>query len=316
MKAETSTIYVEAETARILKEGVTAKPVDRAAMSAAEARALMAENSKVWNEDLPDMAEVRDFNIEGVAGPMRARLMRPLDIDNEGAILYFHGGGFVLGSLDTHHRLMRLLAIESRATLIGIDYRLAPEDPFPAALDDCVHAAIWLRDQARSLGLDAERLVLAGDSAGANLALATLLRLRDQVEPLPDGAALFYGCFWSRLGTDSHQQFGSGAYRLSTEDMGWFWQQYLREKGRGNAYAEPMNADLSGLPPLFLNYGEVDPLADDTREMVARLDQAGVVHECVSYPGLLHGFLQMTSRVNPAAEALSVAGRMIRDMLR
>ncbi|MEM7043946.1 MAG: alpha/beta hydrolase [Pseudomonadota bacterium] len=316
MNLDDASIQLEAETARILSEFDDAKPFDRSTLTAAEARAQMAENSKVWNDPLPSMAEVRDFSIDGAAGAIPLRLMRPEDVETEGAILYFHGGGFVLGSLDTHHRLMRLLAIEARVTLIGVDYRLAPEHPFPAPLDDCVQASRWLAGAAPTLDLDPERIVLAGDSAGANLALATLLRLRDAGEALPEGAALFYGCYWSRLGTESHRKFGGGAYRLSTDEMGWFWQHYLGESGRGDAYAEPMDADLTGLPPLFLNYCEIDPLADDTRELVARLDRAGVVHECIAYPGLVHGFLQMTSRVEPAVAAMAEAGRVIRDMLR
>ncbi len=317
MSAEALSVDVEPETARILSEFADAKPVDRSTLTAAEARAQMAANSKIWNDPLPDMAETRDFSIGGPGGSIPLRLLRPMDVETDGAILYFHGGGFVLGSLETHHRMMRLLAIESRTTLIGVDYRLAPEHPFPAPLDDCVESARWLGEKgAPSLGLDPERIVLAGDSAGANLALGSLLRLRDAGDRMPAGAGLFYGCYWARLGTPSHQKFGGGAYRLSTEEMGWFWQQYLGEHGRGDGYAEPMDADLSGLPPLFLNYGEIDPLADDTRELVTRLDQAGVVHECVAYPGLVHGFLQMSSRVEPAAAAISAAGRAIQDMLR
>lgn len=316
MSALSAAIDVEAETARILREIAEAGPVDRSALPIAEARQQMAAGNRAWNEPLPDMAEARDFAIDGPGGSITVRLLRPLDVETDGAILYFHGGGFVLGSLDTHHRLMRLLAIESRATLIGVDYRLAPEHPFPAALDDCVQATRWLQSEASALDLDAERIVLAGDSAGANLALSTLLRLRDAREPLPAGAALFYGCYWARLGTDSHRTYGGGGYRLSTEEMGWFWQNYLGERGRGDVYAEPMDAHFAGLPPLFLNYGEVDPLADDTRELVARLDRAGVVHECLAYSGLVHGFLQMSSRVEPAAAAIADAGRAIRDLLR
>ena len=230
MSFDDPTIQLDAETARILSELADAGPIDRSTLAAAEARAQMAANSVVWNEPLPAMAEARDFSIDGPAGAMPARLMRSEDVESEGVILYFHGGGFVLGSLETHHRLMRLLAIEARVTLIGIDYRLAPEDPFPAPLDDCVGAARWLREEAPGLGLDPGRVVLAGDSAGANLALATLLRLRDAGEPLPEGAALFYGCYWSRLGTESHRKYGSGAYRLSTDEMGWFWQHYLGDR--------------------------------------------------------------------------------------
>ncbi|MGI9487704.1 MAG: alpha/beta hydrolase [Geminicoccaceae bacterium] len=316
MSSDALAIDVEAETALILSELADAKPVDRSTLTAAEAREQMAEGSRIWNEPLPDMAASRDFSIDGPGGPVPMRLLRPMDVETDGAILYFHGGGFVLGSLETHHRMMRLLAIESRATLIGVDYRLAPEHPFPAPLDDCVQAARWLRAEAGSLDLDPDRIVLAGDSAGANLALGSLLKLRDDGQAMPEGAALFYGCYWARLGTPSHQKFGGGAYRLSSEEMGWFWRNYLGERGRGNSYAEPMDADLTGLPPLFLNYGEVDPLADDTRELVTRLDQAGVVHECIACPGLVHGFLQMTSRVEPAAVAMTAAGRAIQDMLR
>ena len=316
MNDEASSIYVEAETARILNELKDAKAVDRSTLSAAEARAQMEQNSKVWNDPLPDMAEVRDCSIDGPAGRVPVRLLRPNDVETRGAIVYLHGGGFVLGSLESHHRLMRMLAIESRTAVIGVDYRLAPEHPFPAPLDDSLAAVRWLQSEAGTLDLDAERIILAGDSAGANLALACMLQLRNQGAALPAGAALFYGCYWARLGTESHKKFGGGGYRLSTEEMGWFWSQYLGEHGRGNPLAEPMDANLEGLPPLFLNYGEVDPLADDTRELVERLDRAGVVHDCKSYPGLVHGFLQMTNRVEPTAVAMTDAGRAIRDMLR
>lgn len=316
MADHTEAFYLDPETALILKETADAKPIDRSGLAAPEARAQMEAASAVWNTALPAMAEARDFEIEGPAGALPARLLRPGNTANAGVILYFHGGGFVLGSLESHHRLMRMLAIESGTTLVGVDYRLAPEHPFPAPLDDSLAAVRWLQGYAQGLELDPERIVLAGDSAGANLALACLLQLRDHGEPMPLGAALFYGCYWSRLGTESHQKFGGGDYRLSTKEMGWFWSQYLGDHGRGNPLAEPMDANLSGLPPMFLNYGEVDPLADDTRELVMRLDQAGVVHDCIAYPGLVHGFLQMTGRVEAAATAMADAGCAIRDMLR
>lgn len=316
MSDEADSIDLDPETARILEETADAKPFDRSTLSAVEAREQMALASAVWNDPLPDMAEVRDFSIEGPHGQVPARLLRPHDVETDGVIVYFHGGGFVIGSLESHHRLMRLLAIESRAALVGIDYRLAPEYPFPAPLDDCVAAVRWIQQQGSTIDVDPERMVLAGDSAGANLALACLLRLRDGGETLPSGAGLFYGCYWSRLGTASHHRYGGGAYRLSSDEMGWFWGHYLGARGKGDVYAEPMDADLTGLPPLFLNYGEVDPLADDTRELVTRLDQAGVVHECIAYPGVVHGFMQMTSRVAPARQAVSDAAGSLRDMLR
>jgi len=316
MKLQAETVYLEPETARILGETEDAMLIDRSTLSAKDAREQMEAACQIWNQDLPEMAEARDMAIDGPGGAITLRLLRPKVTTTKGVIVYFHGGGFVLGSLDSHHRLMRLLAIETEAVLIGVDYRLAPEDPFPCALEDGLAAVRWLRDHREELNIDPDRMTLAGDSAGANLALACLLRLRDAGEPQPLGAGLFYGCYWARLGTPSHQKFGSGTYRLSSAEMGWFWNHYLGEKGKGDVYAEPMDAHLDGLPPLFLNYGEVDPLADDTRELALRLDRAGVVHECIAYPGLVHGFLQMNARVEPAAKALADAGKALQDMLR
>ncbi|MGI9435384.1 MAG: alpha/beta hydrolase [Geminicoccaceae bacterium] len=316
MDDQVNVSYLDPAVALILQETADAKPVDRSSLPVAEARSQMELASSVWNTPLPEMAVAKDFSLEGPGGQIPLRLLRPLETENDGVIVYLHGGGFVLGSLESHHRIMRMLAIESRCTVLGIDYRLAPEHPFPAALDDTVATMRWLRTDAAGLDLDSERIVLAGDSAGANLALAALLELRDGGDDLPLGAALFYGCYWARLGTRSHALFGSGDFRLSTKEMGWFWTQYLGETGRGHALAEPMYADLVGLPPLFLNHGTVDPLADDTTELVQRLDQAGVVHENRAYPGQVHGFLQMTSRVEAAATAMTDAGQAIRDMLR
>jgi len=308
--------YLDPDTAKILAEMAAASLPDRTSLSVDDARLQMEAGNKIWNTPLPDMAEARDFEIQGPAGSIAMRLLRPIDATSNGAIVYLHGGGWVLGSLESHHRVMRLLAIESGAAVIGVDYRRAPEHPFPGPLNDSLAAVRWLQANAASFDLDPELIVLAGDSAGANLALGCLLELRDRGEMLPIGAALFYGCYWARLGTKSHQQFGGGGYRLTSKEMGWFWKQYLGDRGKGNPLAEPMDANLSGLPPLFLNYGTVDPLADDTREMAERLDRAGVVHECVACPGLVHGFLQMTNRVPAAANALADAGRSIQDMLR
>jgi acetyl esterase len=308
--------YVDPDTARILEEMAEIALPDRTALPVVEARLQMEAGNKAWNTPLPDMAEVRDFAIEGPLGDIPMRLLRPLDTAGDGVILYLHGGGWALGSLERHHRMMRLLAIESGAAVIGVDYRRAPEHPFPDPLKDCLAAVRWLRNAALDLGLDPARVVLGGDSAGANLALAALLAVRDRGEPMPCGGALFYGCYWARLGTGSHQKFGAGGYRLSTREMGWFWELYLGDKGKGDPLAEPMEANLEGLPPLFLNYGTVDPLTDDTIEMARRLDQAGVVHQCSACPGLVHGFLQMTNRVPAAATALREAGRAIKEMLR
>ena len=165
---------------------------------------------------------------------------------------------------------------------------------------------------ADELGVDGRRIVVAGDSAGANLALASLLALRDASDPPLRGAALLYGCYCSRLDTPSHALFGDGSYRLSTAEMGWFWGNYLGTTPAGHPLAEPLHADLAGLPPVFLMLAAVDPLADDKRLLARRLADAGVQHELRDYPGTVHGFLQMTARSVAARRALADTGRAIR----
>jgi acetyl esterase len=305
-------IELDPEIALILEETAALDAADRSSLAPAEARLQMAEGCRVWNRTLPPMAEVVELAIPAGDRSIPARLFRPENALEGRLILNFHGGGFVLGSIDTHHRMMRCLAEASGAAVLGVDYRLAPEHPFPAALEDGLAALRWLEGGPKEIAGGPEKIVLAGDSAGANLALSTLLKRRDEGLDLPAGAALFYGCYWSRLGTDSHGRYGDGRFRLSSKEMGWFWKLYLGDRApREEPLAEPLYADLSGLPPIFLNYGTVDPLADDTRELAARLDQAGVVHECLAYPGLVHGFLQMTERVEASRRAMAEAGRAI-----
>jgi acetyl esterase len=172
-----------------------------------------------------------------------------------------------------------------------------------------------MRAQADDLEIEEGRIVVAGDSAGANLALASLLALRDAGEPPLKGAALLYGCYDSRLDTPSHARFGSGDYRLSTAEMGWFWGNYLGTTPTGHPLAEPLHADLSGLPPLYLTLATIDPLADDTRELARRLAAAGAPHVVREYAGVVHGFLQMTARCAAARRAMADAGRAIKDLL-
>jgi acetyl esterase len=308
-------IELDTEIAAILRESAAAGLPDATTLPIAAARAQLTEASLAWNIDPPPLPAVADLSVPGPTGVIRLRHFRPRADARLPLVVYLHGGGWTFGSVDTHDRLMRLLALAADAAVIGVDYRLTPEHPYPAPLDDCLAAIRWLRARADEIEVDARRIVLAGDSAGANLALASLLALRDAREPLPEGAALLYGCYAARLDTASHARFGDGSYRLSSAEMDWFWRNYLGGTPAGTPLAEPLYADLARLPPLFLTLAAVDPLADDTRALARRLAAAGVLHEVREYPGLVHGFLQMTARCAAARAAMADAGRAIRRLL-
>jgi acetyl esterase len=300
-------VEIDPEIAAILRESATADLTDPTTLPIAAARAQLTAASLAWNVEPPDLPVVADLSIPGPGEAVGLRLYQPQANARRPLVVYLHGGGWTFGSVDTHDRLMRLLALAADVSVVGVEYRLAPEQPFPAPLR-------WVRAHADELGLDRERMAIAGDSAGANLALGSLLALRDAGEPLPQGAALFYGCYSSRLDTASHTRFGDGAYRLSSAEMAWFWRNYLGGTPVGNPLAEPLHADLSGLPPLYLTLATMDPLADDTRALAGRLAVDDVAHECREYPGLVHGFLQMTARSGAARRAMADAGLAIRRL--
>jgi acetyl esterase len=308
-------IYVDPQMADILREMAEADLPALSSLSIEAARAQVAQGNLVWNQDPPELQATTDLTMQGPAGPIALRHYRPSDAALLPLVIYLHGGGWAVCSLDTHDRLMRLLALDSNAAVIGVDYRLAPEHPFPAPLDDCVAAVRWIRSEARSLGVDPGRIVLAGDSAGANLALASLLTLRDAGDPQVRGGALFYGCYWWRFDTPAHQRFGDGSWRLGTAEMRWFWRMYVGDGRPGNPLAEPIEADLRGLPPLFLTAATLDPLYDDTLELDRRLEAAGAPRRLAVYKGLVHGFMQMSARCEAARDAIVDASQAIRRML-
>src|SRR5690606_39034700 len=240
-------MWLDPEIAAILREGPADDLPDPTTLPIAAARAQLTRASLAWNVDLPELPVVRDLSAPGPGGAIPLRLYRPRADGRLPAIVYLHGGGWTFGSIATHDRLMRLLALAADAAVIGVDYRLAPEHPFPAPLEDCLAAFRAVRTQADALELDPVRIALAGDSAGANLALASLLALRDAGEASLKGAALLYGCYAARADTPSHARFGDGSYRLTSAEMGWFWANYLGTTPAGHPLAEPLFADLSGL---------------------------------------------------------------------
>jgi acetyl esterase len=273
-------------------------------MTGPEARAAAEERNLFWNEGDPEVAQVRDLAIPGPTGQMRLRLYEPAGVGaTSPGILYLHGGGWVICSLDTHDGVCRRLANASGLRVASLDYRMAPEHPFPAPLDDCIAATGWLMRHGTQLGIDPERLALAGDSAGGNLSLATLLALRDRSQPMPRTAALIYGAFSADLDSPSHRAFGGGEYVLSTPTIHWFWDQYVPDRAqRDQPLVSPLNADLRGLPPLYVSAAELDPLRDDSERLAGRLALAGVDFDYRLWRGVCHACIMM-SRLLPAADA-------------
>ncbi|AWY40196.1 alpha/beta hydrolase [Pseudomonas putida] len=262
------------------------------------------------------MIEVRDLRVTGAAGELDARLYRPSEDNDLPLLVFFHGGGFVMGNLDTHDNLCRSLARQAEAVVVSVAYRLAPEHHFPAAPLDCYAATCWLVDNAAALGVDGSRLALAGDSAGGNLALAVSQLAAQRQGPKISHQCLFYPVTDAHCDTPSYEAFAEG-YLLSSAMMYWFWQQYLQDTGQGDdPLASPLRAEsLAGLPPTTLITAEFDPLRDEGEAFARRLLAEGIAVRVQRCEGMVHGFISMAPFVEKAAQALSDAAADLRRAL-
>jgi acetyl esterase len=296
-----------AESERLYAE-VGSLPAD----PVAAARLAYDSERRFWNAAPAPVAEARDLVIETIAGPVKTRLYRPTLDPTTGLTVYLHGGGYVLGNLDTHDRIMRLLARESGHPVLGVDYALAPEHKFPVALDQI--EALLDSFAKRPLGADisTDLLALAGDSAGANLALGTALGRSDR---RIRGLVLYYGGFGLR-DSASRRLFGGEIDGLAPEQLAFYRNAYLREpEDERDPRYDGLSADLGGLPPCFIGAVDLDPLRDDSLALAEALEVAGVPHRLVRYDGVLHGFLHYSRMLPLAGEALAAGGRFIRDCL-
>jgi acetyl esterase len=266
----------------------------------ADRRRIAEAVRRRWVEGGPVMAETHEIELGGV----RCRLHRLTGDPRLPTLVYLHGGGWTIFSLDSHDRLMREYAAAAGCAVIGVDYSLSPEARFPVALDEAEAVVAALAGAARDLALDARRIAVGGDSAGANLALGTAIRRRDAGRELA-GMLLSYGAF-DTVRRDSHARYGSDDYILNPEEMDAYWAEYLTADTRDHPLARPLNADLAGLPPAFLCIAECDVLADENLAMRDRLTAAGVPVEAVVYRGATHSFLE-------AARVSALARRAIAD---
>lgn len=237
------------------------------------------------------------------------RLHRPAAGPGLPVMIYFHGGGWVWSSVDTHDRLTREYAEASDAAVLSVDYALSPEAKFPQALEECVGVVRWVAEHGAAWGLDPTRIVLGGDSAGANLALGAALMLRDQSGPALRGILATYPVCDADFTTPTYAEFGGGGFFLTEEKMRFYWSVYARDMAdRLNPLAAPLRAHLAGLAPVLVQLAELDVLRHEGEQLAARLEAAGVPTTLEVFPGVIHGFVRATSRVARAREAVQKAG--------
>lgn len=264
--------------------------IDNQFLSVADARAQSIRLNTA--APVQQVARVRDIKIPASQGEIPARLYYPTDADNLPILVFFRGGGFVIGTLDTSDEACRQWAHQSGCLVVSVDYRSAPDHKFPAAAEDAYQATRWVADHAAELGGDASRLAVGGMSAGGNLAAVTSLMARDKGTPDIKFQVLCVPVLDYNFDTPSYYANADG-YGLTAGSMKWFWGHYLANPSDGaNPYACPLRAaDLSGLPPAFVMTAEYDPLHDEGAAYAEKLRAAGIPVEHRNYEGFIHGFL-------------------------
>jgi acetyl esterase len=243
------------------------------------------------------------------------RVYRPDDSGGPSpALVFFHGGGWVVGSIDTHDGITRALANRSGCVVVSVDYRVAPDHRFPTAIDDAWAATTWVSENAAELGIDPARLAVGGDSSGGNLAAAVARRARDAGLPIAF-QLLVYPVTDHRFDSGSYDEFAQG-YSLTREAMRWYWSQYLGDADGSDPDASPARAaDLAGLAPAFVASAGLDPLRDEGEAYARRLQEAGVPTTLVRYDGMIHGFLRMPAIIDRAADALDDLAAVLAETL-
>ena len=270
---------------------------------------------RYWNEGAPDLARVHNATVAGPVGDIPVRFYFPTNDCPSPTLIYLHGGGFVVGNLDTHDRIMRLLALRSGIAIVGIDYSLAPEHKFPIALEETMAVIKYLRDHGNQVGINEDRMAIGGDSAGANMSVAISLMLRPDYPHLLKLLLLFYGAYGLR-DSGSRRFYGGPEDGMGEEDLAYYQGCYLRKKEDvDDPRFDVLRADLTGLPPMFIIAAEFDPLLDDSITLKTLADEDRVPSKLKIYKGVLHGFLHLSRMVDKADQAIHDASAALRNML-
>ena len=285
-------------------------------LSVADARVQMAARA-IPGLRIPEVVSVVNRDMQGPAGSLPLRIYTPAGAGPFPIMVFFHGSGFVVCDLDTHDAMCRNLCVGTGSVVVSVDYRLAPENKFPAAPDDCLAATRWAVDNAGALNGDTARVLVAGDSAGGNLAAVTALRCRDEGGPLLAGQLLIYPVTdYHTPGTPSYEENAEG-YGLGRAGMEWFWNHYLTDASEAaHPHASPLRANnLAGLPPAYVTTAEYDPLRDEGESYGKALQAAGVPTRIKRWDGVNHGFFFFVGIVDKSGAAMDEACAWVNEIL-
>jgi acetyl esterase len=289
-------------------------------LSPKDARQLFRETRPASTPTPAEIGSVRDLTADGPGGPIPLRAYRPKGVAAGAALpalVFYHGGGWVIGDLDTHDVLCRQITAEAGITVVAVDYRLAPEHKFPAAVDDAWAATRWVVAHAAELGVDGAKLAVGGDSAGGNLAAVVALMAREAGAPAIALQVLVYPVTDVGAESKSYRDFAEG-YMLTRDSMRWFTNHYLKSPSEAQDWrASPLRAaSLAGLPPALVVTAGFDPLRDEGAAYAGRLSDAGVRVDYINYGGMVHGFIGMGRLIDSGNRATSHVAGSLREALR
>lgn len=306
---------IDPDIKQLLEKMAEAGEIDPNTVSAQAFRQLTDSANLAMKSEVIEIGETKDFEIPVDGATIRARLYS--NGGEKTLILYYHGGGFVFGNIETHDSVCRLLARESGSKVLSVDYRLAPEFKFPTAPMDSYSAYLWALENASKLGVESSRIAVCGDSAGGNISAVISVKTRDDKKPIPKLQALFYPVLGVDVSSQSHRDYSEG-YFLTGVIMNWCMKQYMPSLAElaNNYFSVQTVADLSGLPETLVFTAEFDPLRDQGETFVTKLRAAGVKATGIRTVGMIHGYVSFFEFSGAARNSFTMAAKMIGDKLR